>query len=100
MSAVTDALKTLRDYVTALYAGGHPRTPDGFTITSHPAKAEPWLDIRADDTSFVTAIAACTNAPNADLAELTRRGISGAALPDLNSAPSVGFYRVNFAATK
>lgn len=98
--AVTDALGALRDYVTVFYAGRRPKAPDGFTITSHVAKAETWLDLRTDDASFVAAIAVCTNAPTADLAELTRRGISGAALPDLNYAPSVGLYRVNFVVTK
>jgi len=99
-AAVADSLKDLRNYITAFYAGGHPTAPDGFTIASHVAKAESWLDIRSDDRFFANAIASCTDAPMTTVAELARQGLSGAAVPSLNYAPSVGFYRVNFVVTR
>ncbi|MEA2689241.1 MAG: hypothetical protein QOD51_1848 [Candidatus Eremiobacteraeota bacterium] len=91
--AVQDALRSLKNYITAEYAGGHPTAPDGFTIARHAAKAEPWLEVRADDRTFGEAIVTCVNAPNINPPDLRARGLSGANFPSFNYAPSIGFYR-------
>ncbi|MEA2718538.1 MAG: hypothetical protein QOJ39_402, partial [Candidatus Eremiobacteraeota bacterium] len=67
--------------------------PDGFTIARHAAKAEPWLEVRADDRTFGEAIVTCVNAPNINPPDLRARGLSGANFPSFNYAPSIGFYR-------
>lgn len=91
---VQDALRALRNYVTAVYAGGHPAAPEGFSIIKHAAKSEPWLELRADDVAFGQAITACVNAPMITPADLATRGLSGANLPSFSYAPSLGFYRM------
>jgi hypothetical protein len=92
--AVNDALRTLRNYITAVYAGGHPTTPEGFSISKHAAKSEPWLELRADDFAFSEALVTCVNAPDISSKDLAGRGLSGANFPSFNYAPSLGFYRL------
>jgi hypothetical protein len=91
--AVDGALRNLRNYVTAVYAGGHPTAPEGFSISKHAAKSEPWLELRADDRAFAEAIVTCLDLPDITGKELTARGLSGANYPSFNYAPSLGFYR-------
>jgi len=91
--AVDGALRNLRNYVTAVYAGGHPTAPEGFLISKHAAKSEPWLELRADDRAFAEAIVTCLDLPDISGKELTARGLSGANYPSFNYAPSLGFYR-------
>ena len=93
--AVQDALRMLRNYITAVYAGGRPSTPDGFSITKHAAKSEPWLELRADDREFGDAIVTCVNAPDISPKDLASRGLSGANFPSFDYAPSLGFYRAS-----
>lgn len=93
--AVQDALRTLRDYITAVYAGGHPSTPEGFAITKHAAKSEPWLELRPDDRDFGEAIVTCLNLPDINAKDLASRGLSGANYPSFDYAPSLGFYRAS-----
>ncbi|MDQ6941234.1 MAG: TonB-dependent receptor [Candidatus Eremiobacteraeota bacterium] len=90
---VQDALRTLKNYITAVYAGGHPTTPEGFSITKHAAKSEPWLELIADDRAFGEALFNCVHAPAIDLKDLAGRGLSGANFPSFDYAPSLGFYR-------
>jgi hypothetical protein len=91
--AVQDTLLSLRNYITAVYAGGHPTAPEGFSITKHAAKSEPWLELRADDRVFGEAIVTCLNLPNVTPDELSARGLDGANFPSFDYAPSLGFYR-------
>ena len=93
--AVQDALRTLRNYITAVYAGGHPSTPEGFSITKHAAKSEPWLELRTDDRAFGDAIVTCVNAPDINPKDLASRGLSGANFPSFDYAPSLGSYRAS-----
>jgi len=94
-AAARDTLRALQNYITAIYAGGHPAAPDGFSITKHAAKSEPWLELRADDRVFGEAIVHCVNAPNVTPDELTSRGLAGANFPSFDYAPSLGFYRAS-----
>ncbi|HWT07161.1 MAG TPA: hypothetical protein VN224_15455 [Xanthomonadales bacterium] len=94
-AAVGDTLRTLRNYITAVYAGGHPVAPEGLAITKHAAKSEPWLELRADDRVFGEAIVTCVNLLNLNPDELAARGLDGANFPSFNYAPSLGFYRAN-----
>ncbi len=85
---------------SAVYADGHPTVPVGFTVAKHAAKAEPWLELRADNRVFGDAIVTCLNAPNISPQNLTARGLAGANQPSFNYAPSLGFYRAAIFFTK
>jgi hypothetical protein len=91
--AVNDALDELKKYIDAVYGDRRAVVPEGFAVSKHAAKAEAWLEVRADDFTFGEAVVQCVRAPNLSLKELNARGLSGANFPSFNYAPSLGFYR-------
>ncbi|HEX3550474.1 MAG TPA: TonB-dependent receptor [Candidatus Elarobacter sp.] len=99
-ASVENALRSLKWYVTAVYADQRATAPDGFRIQKHAAKTEPWLEIRADDFEFGTALVTCLDAPFVTDKALAARGLGGAPIPSLNYAPSIGFYRMTVVMTK
>ena len=98
--AVEDALRSLKWYVTAVYAGQRATAPDGMRIVQHAGKAEPWLEIRAEDATFGNALATCLDMPWITPKDLATRGVGGANYPSFSYAPSIGFYRASIAMTK
>ena len=87
-----DAVDVLHRYIDRFYDGRHPGAPDGFAIVAHVAKSETWLEIKADDLSFVQTIEDCLDMPAVISKDVLSRGLGAADFPSFNFAPAVGFY--------
>ena len=90
--SVTESVAKLRTYIEKSYAGLKPLSPDAFAVSKHNARAEQWLEIRADNAAVGEAIVRCLAVPSAKSADIAQRGLSGAYPPSFNYAPSIGFY--------
>jgi hypothetical protein len=93
-SAVVATMRDLRNYVTAIYAGGHPTAPDDLTIVRHEAKAEPWLEIKPATYTYGVAISRCLEMKTYNPKDLAKRGIGSANSPSFNYTPALGFYKI------
>ena len=93
-SAVADSAKALQSYIYGFYNGTPKPRPTGFDIVSHNAKADHWLEIKAEDRAFGDAVVQCLGVGAVTMDFLERRGLSGAIPPSFNYAPGVGLYTI------
>lgn len=94
--AVTEAANSLKTYITVYYRGDKSAVPEGFLISKHLAKADTWLEIRADNNSLGDALAQCLDVPAINIGEIAKRGLGAANPPSINFTPSIGFYMKSF----
>ncbi len=90
--ATAETVARLKEYIEQFERGLKPPPPDGFTISKHAARAETWLEIRADDRALSDALVQCLAIPSVFSKSISERGLGGATPPSINYAPSVGFY--------
>jgi hypothetical protein len=95
IDAAGQALDELKGYFSAADAGKTPTdSPDGFAITEHRTKSQPWFEIQSTSAELNYAIAQCAGIPIATKAGLRIYGISGGGSPSINYSKPVGFYTV------
>lgn len=91
-ASIAETVSVLKASIDRFYRETKLRSPEGFTLSAHTARAETWLEIRADSTAVVDALNQCLDVPAVKAAAIKGRGLDSAFPPSLNYAPSVGFY--------
>lgn len=92
--AVAATIGDLRNYISAIYAGGHPTPPDDLAVVRHEAKTEPWLEIKASTYTYGVALGRCLGMKTYNPHDLEKRGIGAANTPSFNYSPALGFYKI------
>jgi TonB-dependent Receptor Plug Domain/Carboxypeptidase regulatory-like domain len=91
-SLATQALGELRAHFTSGAAAA------SWTITEHTAKNGTWYELQPGDPTVIPAMLECGRVAATTADELSKRGIDGKPVPELNYTPSFGLYliRPNF----
>jgi hypothetical protein len=74
------------------FASGSPAST--FTITAHSGAKGTWYELDPGDATVIPAMMLCGRVAATSLDEVTKRGLGGKTVPELNYAPSLGLYLI------
>jgi hypothetical protein len=72
------------------FASGAPAT--SFTVTPHTGTKGTWYELDPGDPTVIPAMMLCGRIAATTLDAVTKLGLGGKAVPELNYAPSLGLY--------